>query len=240
MGVDVFHNSFKAVGRGVKIKGYRADTVVAVGLFLVVKMEIDRALFQPVGIGHHGLGRAQGLRGVAHALLALGLGELGKARALAVDAVYLPDERGSHGVQLVLVAAAIVVANIVVGRELAARYAILVFLAVQIDLGRDVLRPAGRLNPVKAVLGHNVELVACIEILVGRKGYLEFLDLDRSRLAVFSHSNVEGVVAVGVLEIDAADRDLELRGGTSPALPPRTISMVYSWVSLPSKVTVPS
>ncbi len=120
------------------------------------------------------------------------------------DAVYLPDERGSHGVQLVLVAAAIVSSRIFVGRPQSLPPVTLILFSWPFRLiWGDVLRPAGRLNPVKAVLGHNVELVACIEILVGRvKDISSSFDLvgEPSLPASSPHSNVEGVAAVGVLE----------------------------------------
>ena len=110
--VDGVAHVFQAVLVGVEILNARrgrikiqhAGGVVLAG-GLVVEMKIDVAGLKLVREGQDGLGRAQGLGDVFHALLALRVIQHAQARALAVDAVHFPDQGRGHGVQLVHVAA---------------------------------------------------------------------------------------------------------------------------------------
>ena len=94
-----------------------------------------------------------------------------------MDAVYFPDKRLGGGVQLVNIPTAVIITDIEVCGQLAARNATGVVRAVKAHLGRNVLRAARGFDPVKPGLGHYVELVACIEIADGTEGNLQVLHL---------------------------------------------------------------
>ena len=147
-------------------------------------MEVDVARLETVAVGVHGLRRTQRLIDGPDGLRALRVVQRLQADALAVQAVHFPDEGFGRGVDFVQIAVAVVVTDVEVGRQLAAGHTVGVLRSVEVALRRDVFRTAGGLDPVEGALGHDVEIVARMEVLRIGEGDGQVLHLDRVDLAV--------------------------------------------------------